>query len=174
MKQSRASRYRPVVTTGKSWTASHSQTCITYQVLSTKPIFACGRNVQIITTRIFYHSIWDKTTSSKLEWSDMTYWRILFKCHTLGYRKILHLANQHKFTVCCLDNTRRHLCRWLAKVIRTKVTLGNEGSPQPQIKWINILHKGSRNPSNLPVNLCMRWGENLRSIRSLRDEFSPM
>jgi hypothetical protein len=143
------------------------------QVPSTNPIFTCERHVQIITTRIFYHLIWDKTTSGKPEWSDMTYWRILIKCYTLGYGKILHLANQHKFRVCCSVNTRRHPPRWLAKVIQTKVTLRNEGRPQPRTQWINILHKGSTNPSNT-VNLCMRWGENLRSIRSLSDEFSPM
>jgi hypothetical protein len=143
------------------------------QVPSTKPIFTCERYVQIITTRIFYHLIWDKTTSGKPEWSDMTYWQILIKCYTLGYGKILHLANQLRFRVCRSDNTRRHPPRWLAKCIRTKVTLRNEGRPQPQTPWINILHKGSTNPSNT-VNSYMRWGETLRLIRSLRDKFSPM
>jgi hypothetical protein len=143
------------------------------QVPSTKPIFTCERNVQIITTWIFYHLIWDKTTSGKPEWSDIIYWQILIKCYTLGYGKILYLANQHKFRVCRLDNTCRRPPRWNAKVIRTKVTLRNEGRPQPWTQWINILHEGSTNPSNT-VNWCMRWRENLRSIWSLRDEFSPM
>jgi hypothetical protein len=43
------------------------------QVPSTEPIFTCEWYVQIITTRTFHHLIWDKTTSGKPEWLDMTY-----------------------------------------------------------------------------------------------------